>query len=453
MRDLQPFTGELPYFPDGRPVAPAAITIVPTFPPPARRLTIMFCWDLGAGRGHLMQMLVLAQGLAAAGHLVLVAFRDLDRAGPIYLRAGVSFLPAPAWLSGPALFARPITYAQMLANCGFGNDAALFARACAWRTLFEAFTPDLVIVDHSPTALLALRGLPIRRALIGSGFCCPPDDERDGAPWAIVRPEEAAAFGFERLREDDTQVLARCNRVLGKWRQPPLERLGQLYSEVDENFLTTFPELDHFPIRGTGGQAASGTGYWGPVITEAPGGEPPQWPDASGKRAFVYLKDPAATEATLTALVESKQPTVAFIDGGSAEVRQKFESPTMHLTLRPLDLRRTAAECDLAVLGGGHGATIEMLLAGKPVLEVPSAREQRMVADCVAGLGAGEVAQPKRPEQVREKLSLMLGSDRYRHAAEVFARRYAAFDPSRQRQAMLARCEGLIPQGWARAAG
>jgi hypothetical protein len=437
MEELPPFTGELPYFPDSK-VAHRAAAALPN-PPRAGPSTVLFCWELGGGLGHLMQMLPLAEGLAKRGHRVYMALRDLDRAGTLYGRTGVSFLQAPAWQGGAPRSAPPVTFAQVLANCGFGTKTALFARACAWRNLFKLVGPDLLIVDHAPTALLASRGLPREpwRALIGSGFCCPPDGLADDGPWAVVRPEELDTVGCERLREADAQVLGRCNWVLGQWGLPAVDRLGQLYAEVDENFLTTFPELDHFPRR-------TGAGYWGPVISEAPGAEPPAWPDAPGPRALVYLKDVSAAEAALGALARVRAPAVAFIDGASADVRQRLEGPTVHVSPRPLDLRRAARECDLAVLGGGHGATAELLLAGKPVLELPSAREQRMVADAVARLGAGEVAPSKRPDDVRHKLSLMLASDAYRRAADRFARRYSTFDPRRLREAMLARCGQVL---------
>lgn len=448
MTEYPQFTGDLPYFPDrtiGTESAANPFASVPSLRRPVpdsssfpTRQTVLFAWELGAGFGHLLQMLPLAEDLVRRGHRVFVAFRELDRAGPIYARAGVSFLQAPIWLSGGLQFPRPVTFSQMLANVGFAGDAAVFARACAWRNLIQQVRPDLLVADHAPTALLASRGLPMRRALIGSGFCCPPDLVGGGGdePWAVVRPQQAAAADRQTLLEDERHVLGRLNRVLEKWKQPPLERIGQLYSQVDENSLTTLPELDHFPDR-------RGAGYWGPVVTRVPGGEPPQWPDARGKRVFVYVKDSAA-EAMLAALAEAGHSTVAYIDGATSELSRRLESPTVHVASRPLDLGRAAAECDAAVLGGGHGTTAEMLLAGKPVLQIPPAREQRMVAEAVTRLGAGLDASARQPGSVRAALAALLSDDRYGAAARRFADRYARFRPQRQREAMLTRAEELL---------
>ena len=107
---------------------------------------------------------------------------------------------------------------------------------------------------------------------------------------------------------------------------------------------------------------------------------------------------------------------------------------------------RTAAECDLALLNGEHGVTAEMLLAGKPIVQVPLNLEQEMTADSVARMGAGESAPARRgaPWHGAAKLDALLTQDRYAQAARRFADRYAAFDRDKQRGAMLDRAEELL---------
>ena len=107
-------------------------------------------------------------------------------------------------------------------------------------------------------------------------------------------------------------------------------------------------------------------------------------------------------------------------------------------------MSKAAAECDVAVLGGGHGATAEMLLAGKPVLEVPIALEQRLTAEAVVRMGAGVHAAAEEPQAVREGLEQLLDNNRLADAARRFAARYAAFEPARQRRNMLARAKELV---------
>jgi UDP:flavonoid glycosyltransferase YjiC (YdhE family) len=60
-----------------------------------------------------------------------------------------------------------------------------------------------------------------------------------------------------------------------------------------------------------------------------------------------------------------------------------MESPTLHRAERRMDVTRAAAECDVAVLNGGHGVTAEMLLAGKPVLAVPLVLEHQMTGEAL----------------------------------------------------------------------
>lgn len=109
-----------------------------------------------------------------------------------------------------------------------------------------------------------------------------------------------------------------------------------------------------------------------------------------------------------------------------------------------LDLARVGQECDAAVLNGGHGVTAEMLLAGKPIVQVPLALEPRLTADAVKRLGAGESAAERSIEAVRAALDAALGDASHAAAARAFAERYKAFDPAVQRRTMAARAERLL---------
>src|SRR6185369_2025198 len=101
----------------------------------------------------------------------------------------------------------------------------------AWRNLIRSVGPDLIVCDYSPTALLAARDFPeVRRAVIGSGFCVPPDDAGDGGtrrPWAPLRPALLAADPT-RARVVEAEILDRVNWVLGGWGREPIGRLGRL---------------------------------------------------------------------------------------------------------------------------------------------------------------------------------------------------------------------------------
>src|SRR5204862_3202205 len=140
-------------------------------------------------------------------------------------------------------------------------------------------------------------------------------------------------------------------------------------------------------------------------------------------------------------------PTLAYIDGLSPAQRRRYETPTLRLSERPVDLAQAARECDAAVLSGGHGATAELLLAGKPVVEVPAALEQRLGAEAVKRIGAGLHASPRDAGAIAEALEAVLGDESYSAAARRFARGYERFDPPTLRSAMLARAEELLGAG------
>jgi hypothetical protein len=399
--------------------------------------TILMTWELGAGLGHLMQLLPLAKGLVARGHTVYAALRDLPRVESVFGPGPVRYLPAPYRVTAPRRqFRPPVTFAHLLHNCVFAELPALRTMTTAWRNLIRLVRPDVIVFDHSPTALLASRafGDQVRRVVIGSGFCVPPDPP---APPLVLRPWLGADPAG--LAADERGVLERVNTLLSEWRRPTLERLLQIYSDVDEQFLVTFAELDHF--RDRGGQVVY-RGAW----TEGRG-RPPEWPaDApeGRKRIFAYLKNFPALPALLDALRSSGHPTLVYADGAPPEMRW-FASETLKFVNGPVHLGRAAKECDLAILNSGHGATASMLLAGKPALLLPIYLEQGMLADAAErNTGAVLQAPYKDGPKTVEQLEKMLGSEQYAQAARGFAARYARFDPAEQNERMVDRIEQLV---------
>ena len=376
---------------------------------------VLLTWELGGGLGHCVNLLPLATGLLQRGHHVYVALRDLSRAESIFADLDVTYLQAPIQTAAMRRSIEPVrTFAQMLHNIGFGEAERLCTYTSAWRSIYDLVQPTLTVFDHSPTAMLASRGYSMRRALIGTGFFTPVDAYPlpDLRPWL---PSDAAA-----QQKDEDAVLRNVNQLLTYWQQPPVARLSQLYCDVDENFLVSFSELDHYDDR----PAARWWGAW-PNVS----GTAPQWPSAKGPKIYAYLKPFKALGNFLAALRELQYPTLAYVDGITRTVQRKFESDTLRFQNERLDLAEVGRQCDLAVLNGNHGTTVSMLLAGKPILQIPLTLEQVLFSRRVVELGAGLRADPNKPDQIMARFGDMLKSDQFTGKSQAFADKYKDFSP------------------------
>lgn len=390
---------------------------------------VLLAWELGAGLGHLMTLLPLAQSLCRRGHRVYATLRDLSRANALFGGLEVSCIQAPYNTHRPASPIAPVrTFAQILYNNGFYDLPGLSERTEAWRQIYHSIRPDLIVFDHSPTALLAARGFRAKRALIGNGFFCPPDI----SPLPDLRPW--LSDGDEHLIRDESRVLENVNRILLSIRQMPIGRLSQLYAQVDENLLTTFPELDQYPNRPT-------AKYWGAWPSE--GGKAPVWPEGRGKRIYVYVRPFPGIERLFIMLRMSRCPTLVFADGIDKSAQRQSQSATLRFENDRLDLHHVARECDLAILNGSHTTSASMLLAGKPILELPIHLEQGTLSTAVAMIGAGLTAAYSRPRQIAEQFVALLRDDRYAAAAGRFAARYAGSTASEQVRALTERVAEL----------
>ena len=388
----------------------------------------LFAWELGTGLGHCINLMPIAAGLLLRGHTVYVAARDLTAATKVLGHLPVKFLQAP-FLSGrfKPRIAMPRSYAHILINTCCDDQYRFEILLSAWRNIFELVGPDVVVCEHAPMALIASRLYTVRRVIIGTGFFSPPAM----APLPDLRPW--LPKDIEGLQSNELAVLERINKVLDAAGQPTMTYLAQMFADADENFLLTFEELDHYGQRPT----AEYWGMWSPI-----GGDEPHWPECSGPRVFAYLKPATADwkpETIFSALQKMDVSALVYLPEISNDLLKQFTSHHIRISTSPIDARKAARQCDLAVLNGNAGTATECLRAGVPLLNAPIFLEQTIFSFRVAKIGAGLVVQPDHPEQIADHFSRLLSASSFRESARKFSERYISYDPTAAAEQILYR--------------
>lgn len=244
----------------------------------------------------------------------------------------------------------PLTYPHILHNSGYDHAHSLLGMVKGWRALFKAIKPDLVIFDHSPTAILAARGYSFRKLIIGTGFTIPPD----------IYPMSNLRFWIdydpEALRLEENRVLENVNNILEKLGLATLDRIADLFSELPKVFRT-LKKLDPYNhVR------REQSNYFGGWVTSA--GEVPKWPEGTGKKVFAYLKPFSKLPTLISRLKETQTPAIIYVDKIAHELEKKFSCSTIHFASDPQDLRLIFKQCDFAILNATLNSCIVFLLAG-----------------------------------------------------------------------------------------
>jgi hypothetical protein len=392
---------------------------------------VLLTWELGGALGHLMSLRPLAKSLSARGHKIFLAARDLSQVRRVFADIDLTLLQSP-WNSRRFQIIQPvITYADMLLNVGFAEIEAVAGHVDAWRAMFELVQPDLLVCDHSPTALLAAKGSDFGVATAGTGFFCPVDE----SPLRHVR--NLAPELRPKALQHEQKLLDMLNELLKRRSLPSLQRVTQLYhDEKTRHFLLTFAELDHFPGRG-------GAKYWG-TWPFGMSGEPFVRP-GTGPCIFAYLKPFEALTRVLADLTNAPFRTVAYVDALRESDRARFESEKLRLPKNPVNVSQAAANCDLALTNATHGTCIAMLLKGKPLVHVPHFLEQELFAATTERLGASVRARADEQGGTRRAVERVLSDRRYAAAAAGFAQRYKNHRFDQAADAIVDEMEQMIP--------
>lgn len=386
----------------------------------------LYVWELGTNLGHVGGFEPFASVLATGGHDVILAVRETE---PCARLLGGRF----KWLQAPVVSERqirgsPLNYADILLRFGYDDPIRLRGLLVAWQEMMRSVQPELVLADHAPTAILAARTLELPVMLLGTGFCCPP--QRDPLPG--MRPWELVADDI--LAKRDAIALSTINTVLDCLKTERLERLSDLF-DVEENAILTLPELDHYPNRGL-------ARYWGSIHSFSGTRSRHPWPPGEGKRLFGYLRiEHPHFRQVLQAVGSAGSPAIMYVPNWSFE---EPVPPNVLVIIEPTDMQVMTAEADLAIVHGGT-TTTAFLMAGKPVLCLPTQLEQYLLGLRIASLGTGLLINPEHHNpDIVGALARMLGDDSFALNAKAFANKYAFLDQATVIKNIAKRAEEIV---------
>ncbi len=388
---------------------------------------IDFAWELGGHTGHVTTLLPIARALKARGHEARFFLKEpkagADLAGMAeFVREG-----APNWI-GPPVFENPLNFGEILHNFGYHDARSLRQLVDAWRE--RLWLSQFLVANVAPSAHIAARTLGIPSLEISQSFHIPPRT----FPAPPLRDWEPVPR--QRLEEADRRVVSAINQVLAAFGVKPVATIGDLFA--GRACLLTYPELDIYPMRGP-------ADYYG-IPFSGEGTLVPPWPKGAGPRVFAYLYSYyEALPALLEALAALDAPTLLLCRGIDRALREKYRGGPVHLSDEPMSVSRLLPDADLVISHGSHQMTAQALLAGKPVLALPTQLEQFLITRRVVRFGAGlGVAPGTQQPDFRAALSELRTNPAYRGRAQEFAGRHGAHDRGRAMASMLERCEAAL---------
>jgi hypothetical protein len=352
---------------------------------------------MGSDLGHLSHLRLPIEQAVQLGHEVYLAARDLHRVAEVMGHLTITCLQAPykqdSILADQAAFP---SYTHMLVRQCFSSADELEVYVRAWRAIFDLVKPDLVLFEHSPSALIAARDYGFKKILVGNGFFIPPRPRDRSEPFAPFVNTARVADVMEGLKSDDAVLLTVINMALQRVGAQGFETLHDVYAQADEQFLMTWPVLDHFGER-------PGQRYLGVAMPQTR--PPPKWPPAGGPKVFAYLHPFASLEILLKDLAAAKVCVLLYVRGLPLALRQVYTSERLHFTDTMVDLSSVADQAAWVINHGNHNTVANFVLSGVPQLLIPRHQEHLFSALSL----------------VKEGCALMAYQDQAGYAAEIDA--------------------------------
>lgn len=348
-------------------------------------MNVLCVWELGNNLGHLTNLRMFIDEALERGHRVTVVCRYLAHVSAVLDVARVSLMQSPVILK-KAQKTPVLSYAHMLHRASFSSESELEILTRAWRYIFDMVQPDLVIYDHSPTALIASLGQDWKKWVIGSGYLIPKTS--DGL-WGVLQSQtELDRQTVDTLRQYERSLLNVINQNQRKFDAPGLGSCDQLYRQADETLLLTLPVLDHFGYR-------KDARYLG--FKNVPFGAQPSWPDGSGPRVFAYLNAFDNLDRLIDAALSVGCRLVLYGREFTEEFAARYRSK-ISISAVPLDITAVLRDADFVINHGNHGTVATTMNAGVPQLCIYTSLEQKILAERLVVSGGGVMTSTKEQD-------------------------------------------------------
>lgn len=340
-------------------------------------MKVLLVWELGGQFGHFGTLLPIADALAADGHDVVFALRDLSHAHAL-IGERYAYFQAPLRLDAKQAARRYDSFADILLHAGFDDPDTLGGLVSAWRAFYAQLQPDWVMYDHAPVALFAARGLPFKQTCVSTGFSIPPG----GEAFPRFRHWQPDTESDQAHRRHSHQLAMANGKLVGqRLGMPALACLPEIFGQAAQK-LTTFPPLDHYPSRVAGE-------YIGPI--GGLGQSQPFERTGDERWIFCYLwarhRGSLALLKALADIPDCKTLAVVPDLPGHLPAPQQYQNLT--ITRQPIDLNTLSHWVELIVCNANHGTLALVSSQGIPSANSPVTLEQTMLAQRIEAADAG----------------------------------------------------------------